>query len=205
MKVEIFIDTICGWCFIGFNRLNLALKQFNNQCEILYVPFLLNPLMPNQGLNRTEYIINKFGSLDNAKPMYDHMALEAKKNDLNFNLEKIKTTPNTICSHILIDMARAYHVQDKVVFEIFNNYFVEGIDIGDINNLLKIGANHGIKSEELIREFESEINKNKIKKMDQIGRKMGITGVPFYVFNEKILLSGAQPVDVLVQTLEKSK
>ena len=205
MKVEIFIDTICGWCFVGINRLNLALKKIDKPCEILYTPFLLNPSMPEQGLSRDSYLVNKFGSADIAKPMYDSMVLEAKRDNLYFNLEKITRTPNTVLSHILIDVAKRYHLQDKVLIEIFNNYFIQGIDIGDINNLLKIGANHGIKSEELIREFKSENNKTKIKKMDEIGRKMGINGVPFYIFNEKVLLAGAQPVDALVQALEESK
>jgi predicted DsbA family dithiol-disulfide isomerase len=205
MKIQIFIDTICGWCFIGSQRLQTALKKTNKSCELLYIPFQLNPTMPEEGMNRNEYVNNKFGSVENAKPMYDNMIAEAKKENLSFNLEKIQKTPNTVLSHILIDVARNHHLQNEIIFQIFSDYFIHGIDIGSKDNLIKIGANHGIKEEELIREFELKTNKTKINKMDQIGRHMGITGVPFYVFNEKILLSGAQPINVLMQAIEQAK
>ena len=74
-----------------------------------------------------------------------------------------------------------------------------------MNNLIKIGTNHGIKKDILISEFQSKKSREKVERMDTIGRKMGITGVPFYVFNEKILISGAQPQDALLKAIEDSK
>lgn len=205
MKIQIFIDTICGWCFIGSQRLQTVLSKLNNNYEIIYVPFQLNPNMPAEGMNRIDYVNKKFGSKENAQDMYDNMVQQAKQENLQFRLEKIKKTPNTVLSHVLIDLARHTNKQKEIVFEIFSNYFIDGIDIGDINNLIKIGTNHGIKKEMLISEFESKKNKEKVERMDTIGRKMGITGVPFYVFNEKILISGAQPQDALLKAIEDSK
>jgi len=205
MQIQIFVDTICGWCFIGSQRLISTIQKINQNFEVIYVPFQLNPDMLKQGMERTEYIKNKFGSLENAKPMYDNMTQEGKKENLQLKLNLIKNTPNTVASHILIDLARKEKVQKEVVYNIFSDYFEKGVDIGDEDNLIKIGKNHGIK-EDILRDEMSSLEKiNKISKMDAIGRKMGITGVPFYIFNEKILLSGAQPAEAILKAIEEAQ
>ena len=156
-------------------------------------------------MNRTEYVQKKFGSLENAKPMYDNMVLEAQKENLQFKLSSITKTPNTVASHILIDLARKEKVQKEVVYNIFSDYFEKGIDIGDENNLVKVGVKHGIDEDILKKELRSSENINKVNKMDAIGRKMGITGVPFYIFNEKILLSGAQRPEAILKAIEEAQ
>ena len=91
MKIKVFADTICGWCYIGHSRLNKALEEFKDvQFEIEHMPFQLNPDMPKDGIERSRYLEIKFGSKVNAQPMYDRMAEEANKEGLNFNLDDIK-------------------------------------------------------------------------------------------------------------------
>ena len=91
MRIKVFAATICGWCFIGQARLNNALKNFpETKFVIEHVPFQLNPDMPNEGIERNKYLEIKFGGKEFAQPMYDQMTNEAKKEDLNFNLDKIK-------------------------------------------------------------------------------------------------------------------
>ena len=205
MKIQIFIDTICGWCFVGSQRLLSTLKKIDKKFEIIYVPFQLNPEIPMEGMDRSDYVINKFGSIENASFMYSNMIQEAKKETIDIKLEKIQKTPNTILSHVLIDLARRNNAQTEIVFEIFLEYFTKGTDIGEKNNLIKIGTNHGIKEDLLVNELDSKKNKEKINKMDKIGRQIGITGVPFYVFNEKIFISGAQSVKALEEAIEKAE
>jgi predicted DsbA family dithiol-disulfide isomerase len=205
MKIQIFIDTICGWCFVGSQRLLSTLKKIDKKFEIIYVPFQLNPEIPMEGMDRSDYVINKFGSIENASPMYSNMIQEAKKETIDIKLEKIQKTPNTILSHVLIDLARRNNAQTEIVFEIFLEYFTKGTDIGEKNNLIKIGTNHGIKEGLLVNELDSKKNREKINKMDKIGRQIGITGVPFYVFNEKIFISGAQSVKALEEAIEKAE
>ena len=94
MKIKVFADTICGWCFNGQARLNNALKNFpKTKFEIEHVPFQLNPDMPKEGIERNKYLEIKFGSKEFAQPMYDRMTEEAKKEGLNFNLDNIKKHP----------------------------------------------------------------------------------------------------------------
>ena len=156
MKIQIFIDTICGWCFVGSQRLLSTLKKIDKKFEIIYVPFQLNPEMPMEGMNRSDYVTNKFGSIENARPMYNNMIQEAKKETIDIKLEKIQKTPNTILSHVLIDLGRRNNVQTEIVSEIFLEYFTKGTDIGEKNNLIKIGTNHGIKEELLVNELDSK-------------------------------------------------
>ena len=94
MKINVFADTICGWCFIGHTNLNNALKKFPNiKFDIHHVPFQLNPDMPAEGILREKYLEIKFGGKDYAASMYENMKLKAKESGLNFNFEKIKKTP----------------------------------------------------------------------------------------------------------------
>ena len=120
MKIKVFADTICGWCFIGQTRLNKALKAFpETKFEIEHVPFQLNIDMPKEGIERSKYLEIKFGGKEFAQPMYDQMTNEAKKEDLNFNLDKIKKTPNTVFSHLLIKLAEQSNVHNKIKEKIY--------------------------------------------------------------------------------------
>ena len=101
MKIKVFADTICGWCFIGQTRLNKSLKAFpETKFEIEHIPFQLNTDMPKEGIERSKYLEIKFGGKEFAQPMYDQMTEEANKENLNFNLDKIKKTPNLSLIHI---------------------------------------------------------------------------------------------------------
>ena len=102
MRIKVFTDTICGWCYIGQTRLLKAVKNFKNTSFIFeHAPFQLNPDMPKKGIGRLDYLKYKFGSKEAAQPMYDSMVTEATKKNLKFNLDKIQVTPNTCLSHIL--------------------------------------------------------------------------------------------------------
>ena len=106
MKIKVFADTICGWCYIGHSRLLNAFRNFENKSfDVEHKPFQLNPDMPKKGMRRLDYLKSKFGSKEAAKPMYDSMVTEAKKETIKFNLDKIQVTPNTCLSHILIKLA----------------------------------------------------------------------------------------------------
>ena len=131
MQIKMFSDTICGWCYIGKERLNQALKQLNlSETIVMNLPFQLNPSMPKNGMDRIDYIKSKFGSIENAKPMYDNMIIQGEQEDLKIKLDKIKKTPNTVKSHLLVDFARKQNVENKVITDLFDAYFSKSKDIG---------------------------------------------------------------------------
>jgi predicted DsbA family dithiol-disulfide isomerase len=191
MIIKVFADTICGWCFIGQTKLNKALKGFpETKFEIEHVPFQLNPDMPLEGIERDQYLKIKFGGKELAQPMYDRMTEEANKEGLNFKLDDIKVTPNTIFSHLLIKLAQQTNVQNEIKEKIYQSYFIEGLDIGNKEVLTKIGTEFNIKEDVISNFFNSE-NVEKINSYIPIVKKKKISGVPFFEIGIDFI-SGAQ-------------
>jgi len=205
MEIKMFSDTICGWCYIGKERLKQALREVGgNSIQVTNLPFQLNPDMPMEGMDRIQYIKKKFGSIENAKPMYDNMILQGQQENLEIKLDKIKKTPNTVKSHLLIDYAKLNKVENEVMDSIFESYFFKAKDIGDENVLLEIGKKHDLDIKGLEKFITQKENLQKIDKLDTIAKQMGISGVPFYIFNDKISISGAETVENLMQAINKS-
>ena len=179
MKINIFADTICGWCFIGHTNLNNAIKKFpDTKFEISHTPFQLNPEMPAEGISRDKYLQIKFGGKDYATPMYENMKLKAKEAGLILNLDKIKKTPNTVLSHLLIILSEKFNSQDQVKEKIYQSYFIDGLDIGDINILINIAKQNNI-SEKVFRDFINEESIKKVNSKITLAKEQGISGVPF--------------------------
>ena len=191
MKINVFADTICGWCFIGHTNLNNALKKFpKNKFDIHHVPFQLNPDMPTEGISREKYLEIKFGGKDFAAPMYENMRLKAKEYGMNFNLEKIKKTPNTILSHLLINLSEKFNLQNEIKEKIYQSYFINGLDIGDINILIDIAKQNNI-SENAFKDFINEKNIENVNSKILVAKEKDISGVPFFEIG-KDFISGAQ-------------
>ena len=191
MIIKVFADTICGWCFIGQAKLNRALKKFpETKFEIEHVPFQLNLDMPQEGMEREQYLKIKFGGKEFAQPMYDRMTEEAKKENLNFNLNNIKKTPNTVLSHVLIKLAELTNTQNRVKEKIYQTYFIDGLDIGNKEVLIKIGKDFDIK-EDIINNFFNSDNIKKVNSYIDIAKEKEINGVPFFEIGKDVI-SGAQ-------------
>jgi predicted DsbA family dithiol-disulfide isomerase len=205
MQIKMFSDTICGWCYIGKERLNQALEQLNISPSIVTnLPFQLNPSMPKDGMERINYVKSKFGSIENAKPMYDNMIMQGEQENLQIKLDKIKRTPNTVKSHLLVDLARKYKVENNVIVDLFESYFTKAKDIGDEDVLMFIAKKNKLSTDEVKEYLNNEENIKKINKMDDVAREIGIKGVPFYIFNDQLSISGAQSVDHLIEAIKNS-
>ena len=204
MKIKIFLDTICGWCYIGHKRLFNALAEFKDRkFEVEYAPFLLNPDMPLAGIKRSDYLVMKFGSKENAQPMYDRMTEQAKSENLNFKLNDIQITPSTILSHILIDLSKGMRGQNSIVENIFKTYFINADNIGDPANLIAIGVKNGLKKEIIKEAFESKKKRDEILEKNQRAYKMGITGVPLVMFNNQVAVQGAENKDSIIEKIKR--
>ena len=191
MKINVFADTICGWCFIGHTNLNKALKKFSSiKFDIRHIPFQLNPDMPAEGISREKYLEIKFGGKDYAAPMYENMRLKAKESGINLNLDKIKKTPNTVLSHLLIILSEQFNLQNEVKEKIYQSYFIDGIDIGDINILVDIAKANNI-AENIFKDFINEKNIELINSKLSTAKEKNINGVPFFEIG-KDFISGAQ-------------
>ena len=193
MKINIFADTICGWCFIGHTNLNNAIKKFpDTKFEISHTPFQLNPEMPAEGISRDKYLQIKFGGKDYAAPMYENMRLKAKEAGIIFNLDKIKRTPNTLLSHLLIILSEKFNLQNQIKEKIYKSYFIDGLDIGDINILTNIAKKENI-SEKIFIDFINQENIKMVNSKITLAKKKGISGVPFFEIGREFI-SGSQSI-----------
>ncbi len=193
MKINIFADTICGWCFIGHTNLNNVIKKFSDiKFEISHTPFQLNPEMPIEGISRDKYLQIKFGGKDFATPMYENMKLKAQEAGIILNLDKIKKTPNTVLSHLLIILSEKLNLQNQIKEKIYQSYFINGLDIGDIDILTNIAIQNNI-SEKMFKDFINEENIKKVNSKIILAKEKGISGVPFFEIGKEFI-SGAQSI-----------
>ena len=191
MKINVFADTICGWCFIGHKNLNKALKNFPNiKFDIRHIPFQLNPDMPAEGIPRDKYLEIKFGGKDYAAPMYENMRLKAKESGMNFNLDKINKTPNTVLSHLLIILSEQFNLGNEIKGKIYQSYFIDGLDIGNLDILIEIAKQNNIPENEF-KDFVNEKNIELVNAKISDAREKNINGVPFFEIG-KDFISGAQ-------------
>ena len=191
MKINVFADTICGWCFIGHTNLKEALKKFPNlKFDVHHTPFQLNPDMPTEGISRDKYLEIKFGGKDYAASMYENMKLKAKESGLHFNFEKIKKTPNTVLSHLLINLSKQFNLQNEIIEKIYKSYFIDGLDIGDVKILTNIAKENNIP-ENVFTNFINDKNSKNINSKILIAKEKGINGVPFFEIG-KDFISGSQ-------------
>ena len=195
MKIKVYADTICGWCFIGQTNLEKALEDFKDKkIEVEHIPFQLNPDMPEDGILRSDYLNIKFGGKEFAAPMYASMTQKAKEIGLSFNLEKINKTPNTVLSHLLILLAKENGKENDIKKDIYTSYFISGEDIGDREVLIKIAEKNNISKENFINYISK--NSQIISSYQKKAKEKNISGVPFFEI-ENQYVSGAQSAEYL--------
>lgn len=198
MKIDIYSDTICPWCFIGKRRLERALAERPQpDLEITWRPFQLNPDMPAEGLDRQRYLEIKFGGAAGAKQVYDQVRQAGSSENIAFAFDDLKRTPNTLDSHRLIRHAEAAGRQDQVVQALFDAYFLAAKDIGDHEVLVAAAAAAGLDAEAARAYLASDQDAEAVRAEDAQARRIGIQGVPTYILNDNYVLSGAHPPEVL--------
>ncbi|UWQ17559.1 DsbA family oxidoreductase [Jannaschia sp. M317] len=203
VKLDILSDPICPWCHIGRANLFRALeKHAEHPFTLEWHPFQLNPDMPEDGMDRRAYLEAKFGGKDGAVRAYAPVVEAADAAGLKIDFEGIKRTPNTLNAHRLIHWAGLEQRQTPVATALFQAYFEKGQDIGDIDTLVRIGADQGMDPEMLTRLFASDADAADIRARDAHARERGVTGVPTFVLANQHVLRGAQPPELWAQVID---
>ena len=206
IELDIFSDTVCPWCYIGKKRLENALNKYKNlKIKQTWRPFQLNPGIPPDGMDRQEYLISKFGSSDAAKTVYENIYEEGVKEGINFNFDLIEVTPNSFNSHRLLALAYKVDIQEKVLDDLFESYFLHGKDIGDPNILLQIAIKHNIDAEEFKSYLSDQENIEPLANEEIQAKKMGINSIPTFIVNKQIVINGAQTSENFELIFEKLK
>ncbi len=205
LEIDVYSDVICPWCYVGKRRLERALKVWDGApVSIHWRPFQLNPSMPRHGMDRRQYLDAKFGGPESARAIYDQVAAAGVDEGIQFAFERITRTPNTFAAHRLIWWAGQYGKQDEVVERLFQQYFLEGGDIGDLDSLSQAAADAGLDRAIADTVLAGEQGVEEVKLEEAAGRRLGIRGVPYFVINGTSALSGAQPPEQLVAAFRES-
>ncbi len=203
MKVTIVSDTICPWCYIGKRRFERALAARQEvKTEIEWRPFELNPKMPAEGLDRKAYMREKFGGDERADEIYTAIRVAGERENISFAFDDITRVPNTIASHRLIAWSFPQGCQDEIIEALFRAYFLEGKDIGEINVLVEASGAAGLKESEARDYLASEQGTEETKAEAWEAKRLGISGVPCFVFDGKYAVSGAQDPEVFLQVFD---
>lgn len=207
ISIEIYSDVMCPWCYVGKRRLERALGQLREraQAQITWRPFQLNPTMPLDGMDRTAYLKAKFGNLENFGRMKEQLLAAGEEEEIPFAFDKIQRTPNTFAAHRLVWYAAQQRKQDQVVEALFHAYFIEGQNIGDLNIIAHAAVEVGLDRTETEAFLASDKGAVEVKAEEAIGRRLGISGVPYFVFNGRIAISGAQPPDIFVSAIQEAE
>lgn len=196
--IEIVSDVVCPWCFIGKRRLAKALKLMGNpSVEIRWKPFQLNPEAPPEGFDRQAYRTRKFGSAAYSRQLEARVAAAGEGEGILFQFDRIAKTPNTLPAHRLIWLAGQDGGQDALVESLFQAYFLNGEDIGDPSVLKQRAAESGLKPERIAQVLDGSLGAAEVAAEEDRGRLYGIEGVPAFIINGALVISGAQPPETM--------
>ena len=205
MRIDIFSDPVCPWCYVGKRRLEQALSTYHqplDDLQIIWRAFQLNPDMPEAGMDRQTYLSNKFGGGARASQIYENIKQVGASVGIDFQFEAIERTPNTIKSHRLIRLAHGLGKQNQFKEAMFKAYFLNGEDIGDTETLLDIAAEADMDRESTASFLESDRLKQEIIDEDKQARAVGLNGVPCFIVDNKFVLSGAQEPQSIQQVFD---
>lgn len=206
MRLDIFSDAVCPWCYVGKRRLERALRARPQPAlAIRWRAFQLNPGMPAEGMNRRAYLEAKFGGVERAARIYDAVQAVGEQEGIAFRFDLIRRTPNTLNAHRLIRYAAAAERQDAVVESLFQAYFTEGGDIGDREVLVACAARAGLDGDGARQFLESRAETEATLAEDMLARRQGINGVPCFIFNTRFAMSGAQDPEALFQMFDLAR
>lgn len=206
LQIRIVSDVICPWCYIGKRRLEKALRRLpdGSAPEIAWSAFELNPEMPSEGMERTAYRSAKFGSWEKSEALDAQVAQAGLAEGITFNFPRIARTPNTIAAHRLFWFAKQFGKQSGIVEELFRRYFVEGQDVGDAEVLIAAASEQGISST-IAREFlAGEDGLTEVARESEAARRSGISGVPTFILNDSLAVSGAQMPEALLAAIRRA-
>src|ERR1700722_11740464 len=205
LTVDVISDVICPWCYIGKRRLEKAVAAFGReQVQVRWHPFQLNPRMPKGGVNRQEYRTAQFGSWERSLALDAQVTAAGLEEGIPFAFDRIMRTPNTLDAHRLIGLADTEGVQDAVVEAVFRAYFVEGRDIRQTTVLLDVAAGAGLDRGRAEAVLSGDEGLAAIRAAEEQARRGGVQGVPYFLINNTVALSGAREPSAFLDAFEQA-
>ena len=213
LNVDVVSDIVCPWCYVGKRQLDKAIELVPDvNLDIRWRPYQLNPQMPKEGMDRVEYMESKFGK-GASEGFYRKLETVGEELDINFNFQSIKIAPNTLDAHRLIHWA-SYEKKGKsdkkatnqtdLVTRLFEVYFEQGGNLGDQDVLVDAAKSLGMDGQLVSDLLEGDRDVKAIEDQVAIAGKMGISGVPCFIIENKYAVMGAQSAEILAENFKEA-
>ena len=203
MEIDVYADVVCPWCYVGEKRLEKALRDRPNlDVEMRWRPFQLRPEMPAGGLPWRPFALEKFGGEENMRRAFAHVVAAGEPDGVRFDFDRVASAPNTVDAHRLILHARERGREWQMADALFRGYFAEGRDLNDARDLATMAAGIGLDAEEVRTFLGGDASTRDVREGQREAAELGIGGVPFYVVDGRYAVSGGQPAEVWLRTLD---
>jgi predicted DsbA family dithiol-disulfide isomerase len=204
MRIDIYSDTVCPWCYLGKRRFDVAVAARPHfEPRVTWRPFELNPDLPSEGVDRAAYLAARVGDSEHVAAVHAELKRQGEVSGIDFQFDLIRRMPNTRRSHLLIAHAARYGLQAAVKDRIMRGYFEEGCDIGDIDELVRLAAEVGLSERAARSALILRAGQDGVIAAERHAGVLGITGVPTFVFDGQYTVSGAQDVGTLARIFDQ--
>jgi predicted DsbA family dithiol-disulfide isomerase len=204
MRIDIYSDTVCPWCFLAKKRFEMALAERSHyEPRVTWRPFELNPDIPWDGLERAAYLATKVGDAARITALEETLVRLGLEIGIKFRFDLIQRMPNSRRSHLLIAHAARRGQQGKVKNRVMQAYFEEGVDIGDLEELVRLGVEAGLSERDTRAALVLREGQDGVVAAERHAGVLGITAVPTFIFDGQYTLSGAQEPSNLVRVFDQ--
>ena len=205
MKIEIFSDIACPWCFIGKRRLARALAGAGAQAELSFRAFQLQPGLPADGVPAAEFFERKFGGKERVRGIFERVTQVGREEGIAFDFDKQERAPNTELAHRVVRFATSKQQAAPTVEALFRGYFDLGVNICELSELVLLLEREGVQLDgrELVEAMAAGFGKDEVAHDLGLAREYGIGGVPLFIFDQRYAVEGAQPVAEFERLIEK--
>ncbi len=206
LTIDVVSDVVCPWCFIGKRRLEAALRLRPDVPVVInWRPYQLDGTIPPEGMARAAYMQGKFGSAEKVAEIHARITAVGAAEGIAFAFERITRSPNTLDAHRLIRWAHGLDRQEAVVEALFRGFFIDGRDLSDRDTLIAIGAECGIDAAMLHEFYETEADIDTVQDEIATAGRLGIRGVPFFIFGGTHAVSGAEAPETLANAIDQAR
>ena len=199
--IDVVSDVICPWCFLGKRRLDAALARLDDlDVFVRWRPYMLDPTIPPEGLDRQDYMLAKFGP-ERLKTIHDPLITAGEELGVPYNFDAITRTPNTLDAHRLIRWSHTVERQHETAERLFMAYWNEGLDVSDRDVLARCAGEVGINAAQIRELLDTAQDVAETKAEIEHATNIGVTGVPTFILGQSYALVGAQSPEVLADAI----
>jgi predicted DsbA family dithiol-disulfide isomerase len=203
LHVEVIADFVCPFSYLGKRRFDDAMRAVHGPSDVSWYPFQLNPDMPQDGMSLEDYLTQRFGSPAGIQPVLDRLKAEGRQASIDFRFEQVTHVPNTLAAHQVMYRAETQGKDQSALAEEFMSaFFVRGENIGETDVLVELAGRHGLDATDVVRVIEDDAARQVVLTREAQVRASGISGVPGFLLNRRLLLIGAQTTDNMVNAFD---